>query len=168
MISPIQRTLFQSLTSILKRTMARGWGGGRVNCGRVHAIFNQEITPSEPHPILILFDLLHCYKKLIHAVGDHHRPRKNARSLATSTYLSQSRYMRKMTLCINHLYNCLTSDQSDRKNQTDAECHVNHPPPPPSTSRRSYVPNRIQAEFLRKIKQLLIRTVFACVSIRWK
>jgi len=83
MISPTQRTLFQSLTSILKRTMARGWGGGRVNCGRVHAIFNQEITPSEPHPILILFDLLHCYKKLIHAVGDHHRPRKNARSLRT-------------------------------------------------------------------------------------
>jgi hypothetical protein len=30
------------------------------------------------------------------------------------------------------------------------------------------VPNRIQAEFLRKIKQLLIRTVFPCVSIRWK
>ncbi len=83
MISPTQRTLFQSLTSIFKRTMARGWGGGRVNCGRVHAIFNQEITPSEPHPILILFDLLHCYKKLIHAVGDHHRPRKNARSLRT-------------------------------------------------------------------------------------
>ena len=67
--------------------MARGWGGGRVNCGRVHAIFNQEITPSEPHPILILFDLLHCYKKLIHAVGDHHRPRKNARSLATQIHI---------------------------------------------------------------------------------
>ena len=83
MISPTQRTLFQSLTSILKRTMARGWGGGRVNCGRVHAIFNQEITPSEPRPNLILFDLLHCYKKFIHAVGDHHRPRKNARSLRT-------------------------------------------------------------------------------------
>ena len=83
MISPTQRTLFQSLTSILKRTMARGWGGGRVNCGRVHAIFNQEITPSEPHPNLILFDFLHCYKKLIHAAGDHYRPRKNARSLRT-------------------------------------------------------------------------------------
>jgi hypothetical protein len=32
--------------------MARGWGGGRVNCGRVHAIFNQEITPLEPRPNL--------------------------------------------------------------------------------------------------------------------
>jgi len=84
MISPTQRTLFQSLTSIFKRTMARGWGGGRVNCGRVHAIFNQEITPLGPHPNLILFDLLQCYQKLIHAVGDHHRPRKNARSLRTS------------------------------------------------------------------------------------
>jgi hypothetical protein len=42
--------------------MARGWGGGRVNCGGVHAIFNQEITPLEPRPNLILFDLLHCYK----------------------------------------------------------------------------------------------------------
>jgi hypothetical protein len=83
MILPTQRTLFQSLTSILKRTMARGWGGGRVICGRVHAIFNQEITPLEPRPNLILFDLLHCYKKFIHAVGDHHRPRKNARPLRT-------------------------------------------------------------------------------------
>ena len=62
MILPTQRTLFQSLISILKRTMARGWGGGRVNCGRVHAMFNQELTPSEPRPNLILFDLLHCYK----------------------------------------------------------------------------------------------------------
>jgi len=76
MISPTQRTLFQSLISILKRTMARGWGGGRVICGRVHAIFNQEITPLEPRPNIILFDLLHCYKKFIHAVGDHRRPRK--------------------------------------------------------------------------------------------
>ena len=92
MISPTQRTLFQSLTSILKRTMARGRGGGRVICGRVHAIFNQEITPSEPHPILILFDLLHCYKKLIHAVGDHHRPRKNARSLATGLFNTRAFY----------------------------------------------------------------------------
>jgi hypothetical protein len=62
MILPTQRTLFQSLISILERTMARGWGGGRVNCGRVHAIFNQEITPLEPRPNFILFDLLHCYK----------------------------------------------------------------------------------------------------------
>ena len=84
MILPTQRTLFQSLISILKRTMARGWGGGRVICGRVHAIFNQEITPLEPRPNLILFDLLHCYKKFIHAVGDHHRPRKNARPLRTA------------------------------------------------------------------------------------
>ena len=64
---PTQRTLFQSLISILKRTMARGWGGGRVNCGRVncgrvHAMFNQELTPLEPRPNIILSDLLHCYK----------------------------------------------------------------------------------------------------------
>jgi hypothetical protein len=73
--------------------MARGWGGGRVNCGRVHAIFNQEITPLGPHPNLILFDLLHCYKKLIHAVGDHHRPRKNARSLRTVTIKLFTKYL---------------------------------------------------------------------------
>jgi hypothetical protein len=27
----------------------------------------------------MLSDPLHCYKKFIHAVGDHHRPRKNTR-----------------------------------------------------------------------------------------
>jgi hypothetical protein len=27
----------------------------------------------------MLLDPLHCYKKFIHAVGDHHRPRKNTR-----------------------------------------------------------------------------------------
>jgi hypothetical protein len=72
--------------------MARGWGGGRVNCGRVHAIFNQEITPLEPRPNIILFDLLHCYKKFIHAVGDHHRPRKNTRPLRTTTIADKLAY----------------------------------------------------------------------------
>ncbi len=68
---------------ILKRTMARGWGGGRVNCERVHAMFNQELTPPEPRPNLILFDLLHCYKKFIHAAGDHHWSRQNTRLVRT-------------------------------------------------------------------------------------
>jgi hypothetical protein len=68
-----------------------GGGGGRVNCGRVHAMFNQEITPSEPRPNLVLFDLLHCYKKFIHAVGDHHRPRKNTRPLRTVFHCGKHR-----------------------------------------------------------------------------
>jgi hypothetical protein len=33
----------------------------------------------------MLLDPLHCYKKFIHAVGDHHRPRKNTRPLRTGT-----------------------------------------------------------------------------------
>jgi hypothetical protein len=60
-----------------------GGGGGRVNCGRVHAMFNQELTPPEPCPNLILFDLLHCYKKFIHAAGDHHWSRQNTRLVRT-------------------------------------------------------------------------------------
>jgi hypothetical protein len=32
----------------------------------------------------MLLDPLHCYKKFIHAVGDHHRPRKNIRPLRTA------------------------------------------------------------------------------------
>ena len=75
--------------SILKRTMARGWGGGKVNCGRVHAMFNQELTPLEPRPNLILFDPLHCYKKFIHAVGDHHRLRKNIRPPRTKVHIKK-------------------------------------------------------------------------------
>ena len=63
--------------------MARGWGGGRVNCERVDAMFNQELTPPEPRPNLILFDLLHCYKKFIHAAGDHHWSRQNMRLVRT-------------------------------------------------------------------------------------
>jgi hypothetical protein len=31
----------------------------------------------------MLLDPLHCYKKFIHAVGDHHQPRKNIRPLRT-------------------------------------------------------------------------------------
>jgi hypothetical protein len=60
--------------------MARGWGGGRV-----HAMFNQELTPLEPRPNRILFDLLHCYKKFIHAAGDHHWSRQNTRPVRTMT-----------------------------------------------------------------------------------
>jgi hypothetical protein len=51
------------------------WGGG-VKCEKVEFMFNQELTPIGPRPNLILFDPLHCYKKFIHAVGDHHWPRK--------------------------------------------------------------------------------------------
>jgi hypothetical protein len=46
-------------------------------------MFNQELTPVGPRPNLILFDPLHCYKKFIHAVGDHHWPRKNIRLVRT-------------------------------------------------------------------------------------
>ena len=60
-----------------------GGGGGRVNCERVDAMFNQELTPPEPRPNLILFDLLHCYKKFIHAAGDHHWSRQNTRLVRT-------------------------------------------------------------------------------------
>jgi hypothetical protein len=69
---------------ILLYPMARGWGSGRVNCERVDAMFNQELTPPEPRPNLILFDLLHCYKKFIHAAGDHHWSRQNTRLVRTS------------------------------------------------------------------------------------
>ena len=67
-----------------------GGGGGRVNCERVDAMFNQELTPPEPRPNLILFDLLHCYKKFIHAAGDHHWSRQNARLVRTDGFMCQS------------------------------------------------------------------------------
>jgi hypothetical protein len=35
--------------------MARGWGGGRVNCERVDAMFNQELTPPEPRPNFLTY-----------------------------------------------------------------------------------------------------------------
>jgi len=54
----------------------RGGGGRGVKCEKVESMFNQELTPIGPRPNLILFDPLHCYKKFIHAVGDHHWPRK--------------------------------------------------------------------------------------------
>ncbi len=46
-------------------------------------MFNQELTLIGPRLNLILFDPLHCYKKFIHAVGDHHWPRKNIRLVRT-------------------------------------------------------------------------------------
>ncbi len=71
--------------SILKRTMARGWGGGGgVKCERVETMFNQELTPPGPRPNLILFNPLHCYKKFIHAAGDHHWSRQNIRLFCTT------------------------------------------------------------------------------------
>jgi hypothetical protein len=50
-------------------------------------MFNQELTPPEPRPNLILFDLLHCYKKFIHAAGDHHWSRQNTRLVRTPIIL---------------------------------------------------------------------------------
>jgi hypothetical protein len=35
----------------------------------------------------MLLDPLHCYKKFIHAVGDHHRPRKNTRPPRTMSFV---------------------------------------------------------------------------------
>ena len=61
-----------------------GGGGGRgVKCEKVESMFNQELTPIGPRPNLILSDPLHCYKKFIHAAGDHHWPRKNIRLVRT-------------------------------------------------------------------------------------
>ena len=73
--------------SSLQRTMARGWRGGRgVKCERVESMFNQELTPIGPHPNFILFNPLHCYKKFIHAAGDHHWPRQNIRLVRTTHF----------------------------------------------------------------------------------
>jgi hypothetical protein len=58
-------------------------GGGGVKCEKVESMLNQELTPIGPRPNLILFDPLHCYKKFIHAVGDHHWPRQNIRLVRT-------------------------------------------------------------------------------------
>ncbi len=105
--------------SILKRTMARGWGGGgRVNCERVEAMFNQELTPPEPRPNLILFDLLHCYKKFIHAAGDHHWSRQNIRLVRTSSVSNHlpadtSRSLRLVIhLIVAHLLPVVTGNPS--------------------------------------------------------
>ncbi len=54
----------------------RGGAGGGVKCERVESMFNQELTPIGPHPNFILFNPLHCYKKFIHAAGDHHWSRQ--------------------------------------------------------------------------------------------
>ena len=70
----------------------RGGGGRGVKCEKVESMFNQELTPIGPRPNLILFDPLHCYKKFIHAVGDHHWPRQIIRLVHTSVviYISKS------------------------------------------------------------------------------
>jgi hypothetical protein len=65
----------------------RGWGGGRgVKCERVGSVFNHEFTPIGPHPKFILFNPLHCYKKFIHAAGDHHWSRQNIRLVRTGDF----------------------------------------------------------------------------------
>ncbi len=56
---------------------------GGVKCERVETMFNQELTPIEPRPNVILFNPLHCYKKFIHAAGDHHWSRQNIRLVRT-------------------------------------------------------------------------------------
>jgi hypothetical protein len=76
-ILPTQRTLLLYLFFYFSTNNGEGVeGGGGVKCEKVESMFNQELTPMGPRPNLILFDPLHCYKKFIHAVGDHHWPRK--------------------------------------------------------------------------------------------
>ncbi len=84
-ILPTQRTLFWSLFFLLYNGQWReGVGGGRgVKCERVGSVFNHEFTPIGPHPNFILFNPLHCYKKFIHAAGDHHWSRQNIRLVRT-------------------------------------------------------------------------------------
>jgi hypothetical protein len=62
-------------------------GGGGVKCERVETMFNQEFTLIGPRPNLILFNPLNCYKKSIHAAGDHHWSRQNIRLVRTETYI---------------------------------------------------------------------------------
>jgi len=84
MILPTQRTLSLSLFFYFSSNNGEGVeGGGGVKCEKVESMFNQELTPIGPRPNLILFDPLHCYKKFIHAVGDHHWPRQNIRLVRT-------------------------------------------------------------------------------------
>ena len=67
-------------------------GGGGVEGSTVEGYMlclTKNSTPLEPRPNLILFDLLHCYEKFIHAVGDHHRPRKNTRLSAQHLFGKQ-------------------------------------------------------------------------------
>jgi hypothetical protein len=73
-------------------------GGGGVKCERVETMFNQELTPIRPHPNFILFNPLHCYKKSIHAAGDHHWSRQNIRlvrtlSVCSSVYVCTSLFL---------------------------------------------------------------------------
>ena len=62
-----------------------------------------------------------------------------------------------------------TSDQSDRKNQTDVKCHVNHPlsPPHPPSSQRLVRAERSIPKcwifFSENHKHLLIRTFLSLV-----
>ncbi len=66
-------------------------------------MFNQELTPSEPRPNLILFDLLHCYKKFIHAAGDHHWSRQNTRLVRTQ--LAKRNVQCKVHAVVYSMYN---------------------------------------------------------------
>ena len=70
--------------SIFQQTMVKGWrgAGGQVWKGRILSLTKNSHRYG-PTQTLILFDPLHCYKKFIHAVGDHHRPRKNTRLVRT-------------------------------------------------------------------------------------
>jgi hypothetical protein len=40
----------------------------------------------EGYMLCLTFDLLHCYKKFIHAAGDHHWSRQNTRLVRTGRY----------------------------------------------------------------------------------
>ncbi len=84
-ILPAQRTLSWSLFFFSQTDNGEGVeGGGGVKCVRVETMFNQEFTPIGPRPNLILFNPLHCYKKFIHAAGDHHWSRRIIRLVRTA------------------------------------------------------------------------------------
>ncbi len=78
--------VFSPVFPFFNKQWWRGGGGWGVKCEKVESMFNQELTPIWPRPNLILFDPLHCYKKFIHAVGDHHWPRKNIRLVRTALH----------------------------------------------------------------------------------
>ena len=63
--------------SIFQQTMVKEWrgAGGQVWKGRILSLTKNSHRYG-PAQTLILLDPLHCYKKFIHAVGDHHWPRK--------------------------------------------------------------------------------------------
>ncbi len=49
----------------------------------LHTVCRRFCQPSEPCSDLILFNPLHCYKKSIHAAGNHHWSRQNIRLIRT-------------------------------------------------------------------------------------